>query len=101
MPLTVALQSGTGEVLDRILDPEAALSRLLPTEGSSAYSFLSSIDRYGDTIFNRVQAPRFLKEWEDVQAKTESAYERELCLSIRNLFQKMHDGVHLYVRFIG
>jgi hypothetical protein len=101
MAMGVVLQDERGEIVERVLDLQDLLPRLLPDIGSEGYCFLNCIDRYGDTIFNRLQAPRFLSEWERVEARVGSAYERELCNSIRSLFEKVEADMHLYVRFIG
>jgi hypothetical protein len=101
MALAVALQTERGEVIERVIDVEGALSRLLPNPDNRGYHLLCGIDRYGDTVFNRVQAPLFLSEWRKIEAGAASDYERQLCVSIKQLVLTMQDGVHLYVRFIG
>ena len=101
MAMVVALQGEDGVLVKRVVDIEGALPRLLPEVGGSILSVLGVIDRYGDTVFNRLQAPWLLSEWANIEAKAVNDYERELCSSIRELFELMRDGIHLYVRFVG
>ena len=44
-------------------DTQDALGSLLPGMSHSVYRMLASIDPYGDTTFNRIQMPLFLREW--------------------------------------
>ncbi len=62
---------------------------------------LASIDSYGDTIFNRMQMPRFLSEWSEISANAQSSEERELMLKIEALARRVQNEVHLYLKFIG
>ncbi|HYO98275.1 MAG TPA: hypothetical protein VER33_27410 [Polyangiaceae bacterium] len=83
------------------MDKEEALPRLLAIAGSPQVCLLGGIDPYGDTVFNRVQAPRVLAEWREVEEKAKTLDERELCRSIGEFFEEAERGVHQYVRFIG
>jgi hypothetical protein len=62
---------------------------------------LASIDRYGDTTFNRMQIEPFLAEWETLFDKAATPEEQSLLEAIKKLSLKSRDDVHQYVVFIG
>lgn len=63
MGLTVALENESGESLERVEDQTNILHRILPTPADTHYHYIGAIDWYGDTVFNHLQAARFLEEW--------------------------------------
>src|SRR5262245_3629454 len=67
--LTVKLEDERGRALDQIEDPTNILHRLLPSVADANYHYISMIDWYGDTVFNYLQAPRFIGEWLTIAAK--------------------------------
>jgi hypothetical protein len=99
--LCVALQRETGEQIELVADEKNILPSLLESLDESAFPMLAYIDRYGDTIFNRLQLGRFLAEWRMLFSLTTSAEERALLDAIRRLAENAAGGVHLYVAFIG
>jgi hypothetical protein len=101
MGLGIALQDEMGSELAVVVDPKNHLGRLLPPPEDSAHPMLTSIDFYGDTVFNRMQMDRFLAEWADVSAKAFGPEERELVSAIEGLARRCQDEVHLYLKFIG
>jgi hypothetical protein len=65
--LTAVLEDEAGEPLERVEDATNILHRLLPGPDDQRYVYLGTIDWYGDTVFDRLQAPRFLQngvEWQ-------------------------------------
>jgi hypothetical protein len=62
---------------------------------------LSSIDPYGNTVFNRLQIERFLEEWATVSVKARSSEERSLLAAIEKMAFRCQREVHLYLKFIG
>ena len=52
MGIGIALQDESGGQLELVTDPKNFLGRLLPDHGDPAHPMLSSIDFYGDTVFN-------------------------------------------------
>jgi hypothetical protein len=99
MPFGIVLQDETGRALERVGDRTGEVSRLiLDSEGAF---LLRTIDPYGDTIFNRTQAPHLLREWELVERRADSPAARTLCSQIRQIIERVERGPHLYVRFVG
>jgi hypothetical protein len=63
MGFAINLESERGEVLATVSDPQNLLHRLF--ERSIAIEpMLAEIDWNGDTVFNRLQIPRFLSHWQ-------------------------------------
>jgi hypothetical protein len=95
-----ALQNEKGEFLAIVHDSgnmmRNLLERALPNE-----PFFAQIDWYGDTVFNRMQMPRFLSAWQTLAQQVRDDQEKKLIEDIKALAQRCEDGVHLYLRFIG
>lgn len=62
---------------------------------------LSGIHLYGDTVFNRLQIPRFLSELNKIASSTQTNEARKLLSDIGALARRCADNVHLYLKFIG
>jgi hypothetical protein len=102
MGLDIELRDEFGGRVEGIGDPKNLLAGLLPqAEKSGAYPMLAGIDPYGDTVFNRIQMPRFLFEWVDVVAGARSEEDRELVLEIARMARRCAAEVHTYLKFIG
>ena len=101
MGLGIGLQDEWGGQLGMVADPKNLLGRLLPPNDDPLHPMLASIDSYGDTIFNRMQMPRFLSEWSEISAKAQSPEERELVSKIESFARRVQDEAHLYLKFIG
>lgn len=100
MAIEVALQNERGEVLAIVHDSRNLMPRVL--ERSLAdQPYLSQIDWYGDTVFNRVQMPGFLSAWRVLAEKTQSPDEAKLVNEISKLAERCASEVHLYLKFIG
>jgi hypothetical protein len=99
--LCVALRGDAGDQIDLVADHKDLLPRLLERLDENAFPMLAYIDRYGDTVFNRLQLPRFLAEWQTLSSRAVSDEEKILLDAIRLLAEKAVRGVHLYVAFIG
>lgn len=67
LPLTLELQTERAEVLDRLLCGWA-LTFILRSNDLEGTACLQFIDPYGNTIFNRVQAPVLIQEIESAAA---------------------------------
>ena len=101
MGLTVALQDEDGEAIDTVEDPRNLLHAVLSLEPGAGLPWAETIDWYGDTTFNRVQAARLREEWArvlDVVRDTETV---TLLRQIDGMLQRCSEGVHLYVKFWG
>ena len=100
MGIEVALQDERGRVLEIVYDSRNLMPRLL--ERSLALEpFLTQIDWYGNTVFNRLQIPRFLSAWQVVARQAENDEEATLVAEVRTLAKRCEDSVHLYLKFIG
>jgi hypothetical protein len=62
MGIEVELQDERCVTLE-VVSPGRFLALLLPPLDDDAHPMLALIDPYGDTIFNRIQMTRFLREW--------------------------------------
>jgi hypothetical protein len=102
MGLDIQLQDELGGMRERTVDPKNLLPDLLPSDDKSDnYPLLSRIDLYGNTVFNRIQMPRFLSEWADVAMAARTQEEQELVSEIERLARTCCAEVHLYLKFIG
>lgn len=102
MGLEIQLQDEFGGRIESIIDPKNLLPRMLPSdEQSSVYPMLAGIDLYGDTVFNRVQIPRFLSELEPIASKAQTDEDRTLLSQIDALARRCAAEVHTYLKFIG
>ncbi|MGC1415309.1 MAG: hypothetical protein WA817_08510 [Candidatus Acidiferrum sp.] len=100
MGLDINLEKESGEVLATIGDPKNLLHRLLELS-SADEPHLGEIDWYGDTVFNRLQIPRFLAEWQVLARHCQSDEEAQLVEEIKVLAERCQGGVHLYIKFVG
>jgi hypothetical protein len=101
MGLGIELQDERGERLESVADPKNLLGLLLPPNDDDSHPMLASIDPYGDTVFNRMQIKRFIREWAVVSAKAQTSVEHSLVAAIETMALRCHDEVHLYLKFIG
>jgi len=101
MGICVALETESHEQLALIGDDRNLLPKLIGYPDSTQFPMLASIDRYGDTVFNRVQIKRFLAEWETLFSNTNTSEENSLLEQIKQLSLSSLNDVHLYVVFIG
>jgi len=100
LAIEVALQNERGDFLAVVHDVgnlmPKILERALPNE-----PFFAQIDWYGDTVFNRIQMPRFLSAWQTLAQHVRDDQEKKLVEEIERLAQRCEESVHLYLRFIG
>jgi hypothetical protein len=100
MGLDIILQDERGEVLAILSDPKNLLHRLLE-RAMEDEPRLEEIDWYGDTIFNRLQIPRFLSEWKAVARQAKTPEDQDLVNGVMDLADRCQREVHLYLKFIG
>ncbi len=101
MGLYIALQTESGEQIELVADGRNLLDRLPGSPDTSAYPMLASIDRNGDTVFNRLQIDRFLAEWKTLFSNASAPNEEVLLKAVENLAEKSRLKVHQYLVFIG
>jgi hypothetical protein len=98
LAIEVALQNERGEVLVIVHDSRNLMPRLL--ERSMADEpFLAQIDWYGDTVFNRVQMPRFMSAWRALEQQAQTPEEAKLVNEIRELAERCESDLHPHLKF--
>jgi len=101
MGLTALLENESGESIARVEDPTNILHRLLPSPDDARYRFLGTIDWYGDTVFNYLQASQFLEEWRRLTAQASGPDETALMRAIEMIAERVAKERHLYLKFYG
>ncbi len=101
MGITTALVAEDGIKLEVVEDPHNVLQRVLPDLDDASSDFLRYIDPYGNTVFNYLQAPQLLAEWDALSVKTADTEDRRVVDDIRKLIQRLQDERHIYLKFIG
>jgi hypothetical protein len=101
MGLIVVLETEKGESVQRIEDPRNILLRILPPVGDSNFQCLGYIDRYGDTVFNHLQADQFLKEWNSLKGRANTPEAIGVFNGIQDLALRLKKELHLYLKFYG
>jgi hypothetical protein len=100
MGFDVNLESERGEVIASVGDPKNLLHRLLERAVSDA-PLLAEIDWNGDTIFNRLQIPRFLSDWQAVARQARTSEDEKLVNAVRELADRCQGNIHQYLKFVG
>lgn len=101
MGMTVLLTTERGEVLDEISDPSNHMHRILPGGEDAGYVLVNFIDWYGDTVFNRLQMPRFRDEWARLRNAALADGARVLHAKVAAMAERCSEEVHLYLKFQG
>ena len=101
MGLEISLQDGQGHELVSVTDRNGYLMELLPVDDDDNHPLLASIDRNGETIFNRIQMKRFLSEWADVARSAQAMQQHALISAVESLARRCQDGPHLFLKFAG
>jgi hypothetical protein len=100
MGIDINLESERGEVLATVADPKNHLHRLLERSLPDE-PLLAEIDWYGDTVFNRLQIPRFLSHWQIVANQCQNPDELRIVEDVKELAVRCEGSVHLYLKFVG
>ena len=101
MGITVCLVKESGEVLDRLEDPDDFLKRNLELLDPEKYPLLTAIDPYGDAVFNRRQMPQFVREWHAVRDHARGHLDPRFLDGVENLARACEEEPHRYLKFIG
>jgi len=99
--LTIVLESEDGRALATVEDFKNRLHHLLPKHDDDHFQMIRFIDWYRDTVFNRLQAATFLKEWETLRGNENSKEDEDLVSAIRELAFRLQTEPHLYLKFYG
>jgi hypothetical protein len=102
MGITVVLVDERGRKLASIEDPTNVLHRLLPGDHQALTTqMLRYIDWYGDTMFNHLQAERFLEEWDTLASTASTGEDQRVFTGIRDLAERLRSEHHVYLKFYG
>lgn len=102
MGLEYELQDQRGEAVEESVDdPKRILDGLLQRAAAENLPLLSGVDFYGDTIFNRQQMPRLIREWSEVRGWAASPNQRHLVDRIVGLCRRCESETHTYFKIIG
>jgi hypothetical protein len=101
MGMSISLETEGGKVLDSVSDPMNALHQILPDTKDAGYVHLNCIDWYGDTMFNVLQIPRFISEWNRILPVAEIRGATILHAHVLQMAQRCLAEVHVYLRFRG
>ena len=77
------------------------IEALLPGAWEEERPFLSSIDPYGDTLFNSVQMRQFLREWASIEARVVTEPQRQTAAAVARMARQCANGLDLFLRFVG
>ena len=99
--IEVILETERGEVIRECSDGTNVMLRAFDRANIDPSSYLSDIDAYGNTIFNRGQAPKVLKEWLAIDEHFVTTEEREVFAFVRGCLDRMREEPHWYLRFVG
>ena len=92
----------SGEVLERVLDPQNTLSKIVDAAPNVEETIcLRFIDPYGDTIFNRAQMEVLREELLSVPESALDTEASEHKKKIVELTTKAEAKVHTYLKFYG
>ena len=87
--------------LREVSDPTGQLSELLERACVEGLPFLSGVDRYGDTTFNRQQMPRLITELELLAKWSSTSAQRRLLERLIELCSECEAQVHTYIKIEG
>jgi hypothetical protein len=100
MGFDISLQDERGVVRASTSDPQNLLHRLLERSFADE-PLLTEIDWYGDTVFNRLQMPRFLSQWKILANHSKTPEEAKVVEDVRALATECEGAVHLYLKIVG
>lgn len=101
MGITVRLETEDGQELQCVEDPTNVLHQALSGSGTSNIHWARTIDWYGDTVFNHLQARLLRQEWSMLIRSAADEISKAVLERIDELLQKCASGNHLYVKFYG
>ncbi len=96
MSLVVKLEDDLGERSEWIM-----LHGVVPATPESAFPLLSGIAPFGKTVFNHLQMPVFLDEWERVKDRARDESQMEAWQKVKQMAESCRDDRDLYLRFVG
>jgi hypothetical protein len=102
MPLKLKLETERGERVEEVFfGPGHWLEDLLPGDSDIAYQCWRFIDRYGHTVFNRLQMRQFLAELPQVRQQHEHPQHQAILDEVERLALRCQATYHHYLKFYG
>lgn len=100
--ITIQIENERGGLLQRLsINFALILGHIIQRDGfSDEFPWLSSIDPYGDTVFNLLQIPHLVSELESFGRVSNGDVQKNIAEFI-NEINILKDKEHLYLRFIG
>jgi hypothetical protein len=101
MGLTVTLETAEGTRLAVVEDPTNVLHRALPPSDDASFKWARTIEWYGDTTFNYLQAEALRQEWGRIIRAAADTASGSLLREVDELLRRCTEGRHLYVKCHG
>jgi|688.fasta_scaffold548529_2 hypothetical protein len=101
MAFDVALEDGKGEKFAVVGEPIGTpIARSVSKAVGSRFPLASTIDPYGDTVFNYIQAELLRQEWAALIAAADCERTKEALLQVDELLQRCV-AERLFIKFYG
>ena len=101
MPLSCALETERGQVIEAVSNPGEAINQIIEVIADEAFQCWRFIDPYGETVFNTLQMPQFLKEVAVLKARVTDSDTRRVLGDIERLALRCRNENHKCIRFSG
>lgn len=102
MSYTVVLEDEHATRVDSEAVGSRAIDHLLGHISEDKYPWLATLDPYGDTTFNRLQAPHIMAELEQLKRSATTPEEESVIDQILRLAKRCRaEGPNAYLRFYG
>ena len=101
MGIDVRLEDEDGNEVSAVSDPTFLVEKLLPPFEDENSHCLRFVDPYGDTVFNSLQMPSFIKELEQAIAAAPENDVKVIGQKILKLAIECQKDDHQYLKFYG
>jgi hypothetical protein len=99
LPFSITLETENHEVIETIYEIKWLLE--FPDASDQNYCCIKYIDRYGNTVFNRLQMNDLIDEMKALKEKSNNQEVNNLINKIVDLAEKCRGEPHLYLIFYG
>jgi hypothetical protein len=96
MSLVVKLEDQLGEPGEWVM-----LHGVVPARDEREFPVLRGIDPYGTTVFNHLQMPSFLDEWDRVRDRARDDSQQEAWSQVRKMAEDCGRDRDLALKFVG
>lgn len=97
--IEITLEDENGKTIERLEDPKNYFNLLLASRDTTDTNFLRFIDPYGDTTFNSLQIPFFIKELKELLKLSKNKEFIDYGRKVLELAEKAR--THIYLKFYG